>query len=544
MKFLHLSTILSTFGLAASSHVVSGSNSRLPMSLSSVINDLEAEGATKVTTFAFLTSRGITKGKRAALLSSLFGITGEGDHDEEVRDGVTTAFGKKMGEDHTDDEDEDEDSLISPHIGVAIANPLPNAAVNEIAATVQACGGNIVFVASMEDLSRGEGLFDKLAPAMERLLNQAKPELEEGEVAAKRTLVVVIEGAATQNDLLDAKAKLENVAASVLQNIVQPNTGRRATTLQLVFDSVEYVASSGSVDELLEDIGSTCDPASAAKNVADSVYQDANTVTTVAGLHGSPLDLASARKLLPLSRKAVDSCISVVLANASDDDGDMILVRDFGALCDAAVKSSLEKFDLEAGAGLLEKSSVAKRIRSELVEEMYSDLESMYEEQIKLLKGAAFDSFTKSLSNLRLGPNLASDMEKLATDAVKLFSDTAKTLRAKKAKTVFWPKADAETSQLKKELKEYITLRLQNAKAAGKFKPLPRKGVTMGFHWLLPKPFGNDYRLEPWQVHAKDDLVYTPKDKITDVSKEDVMSGDWRDSVVPCPTANEMMYLK
>ena len=97
---------------------------------------------------------------------------------------------------------------------------------------------------------------------------------------------------------------------------------------------------------------------------------------------------------------------------------------------------------------------------------------------------------------------------------------------------------------MKKELKEYITLRLQNAKAAGKFKPLPRKGVTMGFHWLLPKPFGNDYRLEPWQVHAKDDLVYTPKDKITDVSKEDVMTGDWRDNVVPCPTANEMMYLK
>jgi hypothetical protein len=542
MKFIYISTILSTIGCATSSHIVSGSNSRLPMSLSSVINDLEAEGASKVTTFAFLTSRGVTKAKRSALLASLFGITGEGDHDGEVVDGVTTAFGKKMGEEHESD-DEDDHDLAIPSIGVAVANPLPGAAVNEVAATVQACGGNIVFVASVEDLARGEGLFDKLAPAMERLLGEEKC-VDENGVASKRTLVVVVEGATTQSDLLDAKAKLENAATIVLRNIVQSDPNHRATTLQLVFDSVEYVASSGNVDELLEDIGSNCDPVSAAANVAKCVYADASTQTTVAGLHGSPLDLAAARKLLPLSRKAVESCLSIVQANASDDDGEMVLVKEFGTLCDAAVKSAVEKFDVDAGAKLLEKSKVAKRIRSELVEEMYSDLENMYEEQLKLLNLAASESFRASLSKLRISPNLASDMEKVAGDAVKLFADIAKTLRAKKAKTVVWPKADAQTSQLKRELKEYITLRLQTAKADGKFKPVPRKGVTLGFHWLLPKPFGNDYRLEPWQVHAQDDLIYVPKDKITDVRKEDVMTGDWRDSVVPCPTANEMMYLK
>lgn len=172
-----------------------------------------------------------------------------------------------------------------------------------------------------------------------------------------------------------------------------------------------------------------------------------------------------------------------------------------------------------------------------------ADLESQYEEQLKLLHVAAFESFKKSLSQLRLSPNLASDMEKVAADAVRLFADTAKSLLAKDSKSG-WTKADSQTSALKKDLKEYVTLRLQTARADGKFRPVPRKGVTMGFHWLLPKPFGNDYRLEPWQVHAKDDLVYVPKDKITDIRKEDVMTGDWRDSIVPCPTANEMMYLK
>mmetsp|Transcript_16825 Transcript_16825/g.31868 ORF Transcript_16825/g.31868 Transcript_16825/m.31868 type:complete len:571 (-) Transcript_16825:119-1831(-) len=570
MKFICISTILSsTTWLASSSHIVSGSNSRLPMSLSSVINDLEAEGASKVTTFAFLTSRGITQSQRSQLLSSLFGISSDGDHDKEVVDGVTTAFGKKMGEEHDtdeeeegDDDDEESRELAIPSVGIAIANPLPNAAVNEVAATVQACGGNIVFVASLQDLERGEGLFDKLAPAMERILNQNVEEQKgQGDDATsvmnkqegRKTLVVVVEGATTQQDLLDAKAKLESAAASVLANIVQPDPNRRVTTLQLVFDSVEYVASSGPVDELLEDIGFACDPATAASNVAKSVYQDANTQTTVAGLHGSPLDLAAARKLLPLSRRVKEECLAVVRQNSSsssgsnnsnEQQGEMVLVKDFGSLCDAAVKSSMEKFDQEAGSKLLEKSSVGKRIRMELVEEIYSDLETLYEEQLKLLHMAAFESFRASLSQLRISPNLATDMEKVAAQAVKLFSDTARTLRAKNFRSVVWPKADSHTSKLKRELKEYVSLRLQNARADGKFRPVPRKGVTMGLHWLLPKPFGNDYRLEPWEVHAKDDLIYVPKDKITDVRKEDVMTGDWRDSIVPCPTANEMMYLK
>lgn len=533
MKFLHISTILTVVGSASASHVVSGSNSRLPMSLSSVINDLEAEGASQITTFAFLTSRGVTKATRSHLLKSLFAITEDEVSEVEIEDDVTTAFGKKMWEDLEHDTDEEDDEEAPVFNGIAVANPLPWASVTEVAATVQACGGNIVFVASLEDLFRGEGLFDKLAPAIERIVNN-------DECTETKNLVMVVEGATTPADLLNAKEKLEAAAADILANIVQPKSGP-VTTLQQVFNSVEYVASTGPVDELLCDIGGKCDPASAMTNVANAVFQDAQTQTTAAGLQGSPLDLAAGRKLLPISRKALESCLSVVNSNASNENGEMVLVRDFGALCDAAVKTSIDTFDKEAGANLLEKSPVAKRIRKELVEEMYSDLEGKYEEQVKLLHTAAFDSFKSSLSKLRLSPRLAADMEKVAGDAVKLFADTSKTIRAKNGG---WSNAGVETASLRKELKEYITLRLQAARAGGKYTPVPRKGFTMGFHWLLPKPFGNDYRLEPWQVHAKDDLVYVPKDKITDVRKEDVMTGDWRDSIVPCPTANEMMYLK
>jgi len=538
MKFIHLTTLMTMLGVSQASHIVSGSSSRLPMSLSSVINDLEAEGASRITTVAFLTSRGITKSKRSAILKSLIGVTN--DSNGEAVEDSTTAFGKRMSA-VDDDEIEDDDETYA---GIAVANPLAGASSNEVAATVQACGGNILYVVSKEDLSRGERLFDKLAPAIERIINQ---ESEDGAVSDNdqiRNLVVVIEGATTTEELMAAKNKLENAAAIVLSTIVQPEPNNRVTTLQQVFDSVEFVASNGPVDELLEDIGTFCDPSDATASVAKAVFQDASSqTTTVAGLHKSPLDLAAARKLLPLSRKVLKSCIDTVKDNISTD-GESQLVRDFGALCDASVQRSMDEFDTSAGNTLLKESTVAKRIRSDLVEEMYSELESYYEEQLELLHTASFVMFKSNLSKLRLSPNLASDMEKVAADVVKVFSETSETLFAKKNKSARWPKGDVNMSNLRKELKEYITLRLQAARADGKYRPAPRKGMTLGFHWLLPKPFGNDYRQEPWDVHAKDNLVYVPKDKITDVRKEEVLTGDWRDSVVPCPTANEMMYLK
>ncbi len=561
MKFTHLTPFLALFiGGTNASHIVSGSTARLPMSLSSVINDLEAEGASKITTVAFLTSRGITQSKKATLLKTLFGISSSssasnGEEEEEVVTEGTTAFGKKMNDEHEGDEDEEEmgeEDADDERTGIAVANPLSDASVNEVAATVQACGGNILYVVSSEDLNRGEGLFEKLAPALERILNydatdntassESSNSSEEHSEQKIKNLVVVVEGATTAEDLMAAKAKLESSAAAALNTIVQPNPNNRVTTLQQVFDSVEFVVSSGPVDELLEDIGGFCGPSEAAANVAkSSVFMagDSGSSLSATALSQSPLDLAAARKLLPLSRDTLSNCLAIVQANTGTE-----LNPDFGELCDAAVQTAMNNFDTKAGTTLLSSSSVAKRIRSDLYDEIYAELGALYEEQLELLHVASFAMFKSNLSKLRLSPNLAADMEKTAAEVVSAFIATSKKLRAKKGNALYWPKADANATNLKKELKEYITLRLQAARADGKFKPLPRKGVTLGFHWLLPKPFGNDYRQEPWQVHAKDDLVYVPKDKITDVRKEDVMSGDWRNNVVPCPTANEMMYLK
>ena len=82
------------------------------------------------------------------------------------------------------------------------------------------------------------------------------------------------------------------------------------------------------------------------------------------------------------------------------------------------------------------------------------------------------------------------------------------------------------------------------ARAPGKFQHVPRKGVTLGFGYLLPKPLRNNYRQELWDMKSKSNLIYFT-DGATDVSKGGFMAGggDWRGDLVPSPNVNNVMYL-
>mmetsp|Transcript_25887 Transcript_25887/g.37960 ORF Transcript_25887/g.37960 Transcript_25887/m.37960 type:complete len:553 (+) Transcript_25887:87-1745(+) len=530
------------------SHVISGSASKLPMSLSTIVNDLEAEGVSKVTTAAFLTSRSVSPSTRAKLVRSLFGITGSGDHDDEVEDGVTTAFGKKISDDDDDDDTE------KTGVGVAIPNTSPDAPVSEVASTVLACGGSIVYVAAAQDLARGEGLFDTFAPALERLLasraEEAAAEGAESKAATTTALVVVVTGAKTQSDLDDAQSKFERAASLMLKSIVQPEHGGSASVLEDVFDRIEFVSPQTidtSLDYLLCGIpGSGCEPADISASVSKvwaASILEGKGVTTSKKLGAHPVDLAAARRLGPAARSALKAAISTVEDAIASSESN--LVTNFGQLCDAVTKRCMEQFDASAGAELTKSSGVAKRIRSDLREEVYAELAELYGAQIELLHKASFESFRKGLSTLRVSPNLPSDMEAVVNEQTSMYVAAAKKLCAHgvPASSTWQPSTEAGKAAFRSSMREYCAERLQLARASGQFRPAPRKGVTLGFHWLLPKPFGNDYRLEPWQVHAESDLVYTPTDKITDVSREDVKTGDWRRSVVPNPTGNEMIYM-
>lgn len=103
-------------------------------------------------------------------------------------------------------------------------------------------------------------------------------------------------------------------------------------------------------------------------------------------------------------------------------------------------------------------------------------------------------------------------MREAADSSVREFGSAVKKLRAVKSATSYgsWMSNADQITSLRNQLAEHNAERLKAARASGQFKPVPRKGVTVGFHRLLPKPFGNDYRQGPHATHTADDLVTLP----------------------------------
>ena len=567
---LSLPTILSTTisilynnnNAVLASHVVSGTDARLPMSLSSVIQDLEAEGASYVTTATYLTSKSVRKSESSVLCRSLFGVSADDDID-----GSTTAFGKKLADSPEAENDESDGGA-----GVAIACPecistKTGASASEVSSTVVACGGTVVYVADMVDLGRGEGLFDYFGPAIERLLAfRAMAEKSESETLKNRpsTLIVVFNGVEGR-ELAAAKKTWEGHASQMLSSIIQPSGSTKAIKLEDVFDRIEYLSSSEkNVDMKLCPAGgrvsapgspSSREPAEVASSVSDVVNSglvenlgpvvemvSAVPVKQACPRLTNPVDLAAARLLGPLARKALSECVDTV-HTATGKDGSM-LVPEFGALCDAAIHRAMDSLDTTAGSRF-KKSPIAKRIRADLQENLYSEMGDIYELQVAALKENTFANFRAKLNKLRISPNLPNEMKEAAESSIKDFASAVKKLRVPRA-TAFgsWMTNADQITSLRNQFSEHNAERLKAARASGQFKPLPRKGVTVGMHWLLPKPFGNDYRQEPHLTHTADDLVYAPVDGITDVSGNEIRTGDWRRGVVPAPSSGEMMYLK
>jgi hypothetical protein len=216
------------------------------------------------------------------------------------------------------------------------------------------------------------------------------------------------------------------------------------------------------------------------------------------------------------------------------DDGRAI-VANFGELCVAATKRAMEELEEAVATPALMSTAVGKQIQANLREELEGELRDLALVQLDLLQDACFVDFKAKLSKLRISPNLASDMQVVAKECVADF--------VKRAKKMPINVGDAKTA-FNNRLQDFCSERLLAARASGQFRPVPRKGVTIGLHWLLPKPFGNDYRQEPWMVQTTDNLVYVPPDKITDVNPADITSGDWKSKIAPSPSGSEMIYMQ
>jgi hypothetical protein len=499
MKLSFRGCLLSALLLGdAAASIISSSDARLPMSLSSVISDLEAEGCTSLTTACLITSRSVTMKERESLHQIL---TGE------------TSKSKAVGTDG----------------GLAIAQP----ETLEVAETALACDGTLLYYPTSTDLSRGEGLFDDLAPAMEKIIAAAS----DGNPQAN-LLVIVPDGSSAT-----IQRQLETAAENVLSNLV--TNGKPVAVLQDVFAKVLYASAAEASSVLQTQIAKSTTPDAAMALVAtvvgaeSSLWPGASSIVSMGSPAMNADDLAAARILGPAAREILSSTVELV---QNEYQGNTKFEPGFGSLCDAVIQRASDTLEQEASdAPSILSSSLGKQIRANLQSQLSAELNDFFVIQLKLLEALCFDEYKKGLSKLIISPKLDSDMEQVVKKSVAAFAKSAKQLVASQAQG--WTAQPAKDAYAKR-LKTHAFNRLLSARAGGQFKPLPRKGVTVGFHWLLPKPFGNDFRQEPWMVHATDNMVYVPKDKITDISAEEVLAGDWRDKVVPSPVGNDMLYMQ
>lgn len=523
--------------------LISSSEGRLPMSLSTIVADLEAQGecSEQLVTACFLSSRSVSRRKQATILQELL-LMGEETDAEQPVTVSTKACGLSSG-------------LIICRPSASLEDK------NEIVPTACACGGNVVYYADPIDLCRGEGLFDQLAPVMEQLLQQQETLASRKEdddekrdttgttqpLFSAPTLVVIVE----YGDLSKARAAFEQVAEFFVSNLSSNANGsngssRRVQVLQDIFARVEYVSSPAEAAQVLL-------TTKASSPLTTLTVMDRIADATRAGGGGSsfslrsPEDCAAAGLVGPAARAQVERVVQRIQQASVDNEGTTVLVPSFGALVDVAVQQALDELPtIHHLSNQLLSSRVGKEIQSNFLSDVCAELGPLFQEQLDLLEKTSFEDFRKALSRLLVSPNLKTDMDNVITTSVAAFGKAAQPLSAKQlAPLSSWQALVGPAKQrFRKRLQDFCHSRLLTAQASGQYRPLPRKGVTVGFHYLLPKPFGNDFRQEPWMVHATDNMVYIPKDGITDVRPEDVAAGDWRDKIVPSPVGNDMIYMQ
>jgi len=657
-----------TTSVLSKNRIVSKSSTRLPMSLSLVVNDLEAEGADRVVTAAFITSPGVSAKRRREILPDLFGfdrdddLSEECDDDEDLDSAVAAKFGGEDGDTSSDSEDDEDITQHRSSGGIAVAMIPSDASANRISSTVHACGDTVVYIVTRDELlNNNNGSFKlrssalaPLVPALEGMLRRRNEENEEqadlgeengenfnSQQPLKRILVVAIDdpngegGVVDVNDegALDQELRqcLNSAAADMLAAVARPlggvskNESNDAGALGLAFDEIVAIPVSDAngepirIDTILRNGGTSKtsstaasgvpgasswgrDPASAAATVAAAVPNDeAGMAATSARGTGARLlssgtvlddagDLVAVRTLGRIAAETERKCLYSVklrcmgyqddegVYESLDDPEDLLpnpeglngvveglgenglLIEDYGELCAAAMGVALDEYDAHpACRGIASSNSknspLVRQVRSDLIRNLRSELSIGLnaESQIQLLRQTYIERFESEMRKLRLTPALPQDLERLANDNTKGFTKALTGMVVKMPRSLRGNQGSsdgasetqsnsAHASSFRKEVRDKTASMLLRARASGKWLPVPRKGVSVGLHWLFPRPFGNDVRSEPWEVRGRNDMVFVPEDGLTDVSKDEIRKGDWRDAVVPAPMAPYLMH--
>jgi hypothetical protein len=530
-----------------------------PASLLKVVTDYESaiqndnvKLQSTIATACWLTSRSVTASQRAVVLQRILQLEDQDESTFTARAAAALLV-----------------RAVATSNGVCLLQPSSSSVVDAVTAA-GCCQGTILYYPDSVDLQRGEGLLDTLAPVMERLLVSSSSSSSAG--TSNSLSVVVPDGV----DASTVREVLTQAMTAILPSLIRNNNNEKVTSLDDVFGRIAYVTPERAVATMQQhaswapaDIKAHLALVTASSSSADWPSSSSSSSITVGSAQVAAwgiaaaastarisatqlpsLDLSVAQALSPVVQAQVAETLAICRDAITTNDKSGVstqLVVQFGALCDAAIAQALQTLDQNVALAPYWSSSFGQTMRAQMMADIEHEVSGLVKEQVDLLRLATFEDFKKNLSKLVISPNLQSDMEAVARQSLAKFAVATQKLLPKKLKatTTMSSLTDPSTRQLARQLSTYISNRILTARASGKFVPLPRKGVTVGLHWLLPKPFGNDYRQEPWMVHATDNLVYVPPhSKLADVAPDSVASGDWRDKIVPSPPGNDMLYLQ
>jgi hypothetical protein len=437
--------------------------------------------------------------------------------------------------------------------GFVLIQPNPQQVSDVVRASCRLCEGNVLYYPDPVDIQRGEGLMDALGPLLEALLQEAN---DTNDMARPSLYVLIPSGM----DASAVQSPLERSINELLPHLKSNGSDRIPVSLGDIFQHIRYVSPDSVMTTFFND------PSAAALTTRTILDRNAQAPSGGDGKNAVeqmvtvPQNLAAARSLEPKAREQVQQILDAIqrastaagsgTTAATDATKSVRLVTNFGALCDAIIKQELN-WDIPKDDEVAS-SALGLQIYNTLLEEVFINVSDLFVEQMTLLQKFCWDELKKNLSKVLISPNLQNDMQKIGQTSITAFVSGSVKLMPK---TFFKPSASSisfmssyiasASNMYVRKVQDYIANRILLARASGKFRPIPRKGVTLGFHWLLPKPFGNDYRQEPWMVHATDHMVYVPKDsKLMDVHPDQVMSGEWKKQVVPHPPGNDMLYMQ
>lgn len=493
LLYLLISSTATTSAVQAVHHALTHST-RLPMSLSAVLADMEAEGLETVTPCLLVFDSSASDKIIADLI----------DCDVEECDDVQSG-------------------AIGSAKGLAIALPT---SPYEAMATVEACAGTVLYV-MQDDVSASLNV-SLLAPAVEKVINSNKLG---SNVDGKPPLIVIVNGEVTN----EVKRSFLNKAHDMLTDLVQPmSASRRIRNIEDAF-AVNFISSSnvGDISTLLDSV--SCEPSDASSTVASTVAQIGVPTDNPSML--SSLDLEAYATLASACSSAFHTAVDALVEEA----GSGLLIPNFGLRVDTAINVASEEFEKAAESDSMKNSFIGKRMKKDLLDEVLIELEGCFEEQLVQLRSACFEKFRQSLSTLRISPNLPKDMDQKVSESVTDFATAAKKLKPSKAS---WNSSGAQ-SDYRSMLKEFCTDRLKAARLSGAFKDAPRKAVSVGLHWLIPKPFGTDSQQTPSSGRFDpSNIVYTPPSKRVDIGASEIMegTGSWKSQITPSTAGSAMIY--